>query len=400
MKTFKTVCFAACAIVFSSCSGMINEGPYSQYRELLGDLHVHSSTGSFDAKSCQAPCKVFSVTEQLTEARAAGLDFVAITEHDLDPTTPSNRISKEEWEQVLAAVARANTNGFIALAGYEWTSTPTSCYFRSPQRDYAHKIVILPRGAKEFCDSQTCKTPDALAAFVNKAGGVVITPHPWRAQVLDKQNNVTSSVSRNYFDYDGDGPGGVMIGAEIGPPYEPYEWKDFFCDNLTELVKSRTVTIEEWVDALESGKRLAVVLSSDRHFSSTPFGTRMTSVFVKNSTPEGIIEALLARRTHAANLTPFNVRFSVDRQVVGSVVNNAKEAVVQLAVKPEEFDNLEIWLGKAMIRRLTELPTDGRIVLSLMEVGKGALWVKVSGKQIDEATKTQRMTITSPIWLK
>ena len=49
------------------------------------------------------------MTEQLSEARAAGLDYIAITEHDLDPNDPNNKMGKEEWEQLLTAVSRANT---------------------------------------------------------------------------------------------------------------------------------------------------------------------------------------------------------------------------------------------------------------------------------------------------
>jgi len=340
------------------------------------------------------------VAEQLSEARAAGLDYVAITEHDLNPNDPNSKMSKEEWEQVLIAVARENSGGFIALAGYEWTSSQKSCFPDAAQDDYNHKIVILPPAAKDICDSLTCKTPDELAIFVHGKGGVIITPHPWRVLLLDANGSVTGYISRDYFAYSENGPGDVMIGAEIGPPFQPFSWPGLLCDKPSEAFQSRTVTIEEWADALTSGKRLAAISSSDRHDSWTPFGSRTTAVFVKDKTPEGIIEALLARRTHAANLAPFNVRFSVDRHVVGSSVTKAKEAVIKLIAKPEEFDILEVWLGKTMIQQLSSLPTDGKVVLPLEKVEKGPLWVKVIGKESDPVTQTPRTTITSPIWLK
>ena len=191
-----------------------------------------------------------------------------------------------------------------------------------------------------------------------------------------------------------------LIGAEIGPPFKPFAWPGLLCDKPSDSFQSRTVTIEEWVDALNSGKRLAAISSSDRHNSWTPFGSRTTSVFVKDKTRDGIIEALLARRTHAANLAPFSVRFSVDHHVVGSSVSNAKEAVIKLVAKLEEFEALEVWLGKTMIQQLPNLPADGRVVLSLEKVEKGPLWIKVVGKEIDTVTQTPRTTITSPIWLK
>lgn len=390
-----TVHIATAQTVVSSSADR-QEDPYAPYKELHGDLHVHSSTGSFDAKSCQEKC--FSVTEQLAAARAAKLDYVAITEHDLNPNPPNSKMSADEWEEVLTAVSNATAGGFIALAGYEWTSSQKSCFVDVAEHDYNHKIVIFPPGVKDICDSLTCKTPDELAVFVHKRGGIIITPHPWRVLLLDKNDDVTRSVTRNYFAYSGDGPGDVMIGAEVGPSFLKAHRK-VLCDNPLEL-PSRTVTIEEWLDALNLGKHLAAVSSSDRHDSATPFGSRTTSVFVKNATAEGIIEALLARRTHAANLAPFNLRFSVDRQPVGSSVTDPKEAIIDLVVKPGEFRTLEIWLGKTMIWRLSNLPADGRVVLPLEKVGMGPLWVKAVGKELDVDTQTPRTTITSPIWLK
>ncbi len=400
MRTFKPTYLCAAVLLVSFAITSAEEDPYSAYQELHGDLHVHSSTGSFDAKSCQGACKVFSVTEQLSEARAAGLDYVAITEHDLDPNDPSRKMTKNEWEQVLTAVSRASTEEFIAVAGYEWTSSQRSCFLDGAGDDYNHKIVILPPGAKDLCDSRTCKTPDELAMFVHGKGGIIITPHPWRVLLLDANGNVTSYVSRDYFAYSGDGPGDVMIGAEIGPPFQPFSWPGLLCDKPADSFQIRTVTIEEWIAALNSGKRLAAISSSDRHDSRTPFGSRTTSVFVKDKTGEGIIEALRARRTHAANLAPFHVRFSVDRYVVGSTVTGAKEAVIKLVAKPHEFEALEIWLGETMIRRLASLPPDGRLVVPLDKIGKGPLWIKIVGKETDTSTHTPRTTITSPIWLQ
>jgi hypothetical protein len=122
--------------------------------------------------------------------------------------------------------------------------------------------------------------------------------------------------------------------------------------------------------------------------------------FVKEKTADGILDALLGRRTHAANLAPFHVRFSVDHQVVGSSVVDAKEALIELRAKAEEFDSLEVWLGKTAIQKFISLPPNGSVKFSLREVGKGPLWIKIVGKEIDNATQTPRTTITSPIWLR
>jgi hypothetical protein len=374
---------------------------YAPYTTLRGDLHLHSSTGSFDCRNCGAGCETFSAAGQLAAARDSGLDFAALTEHDHDPNQPGSRITGAQWKAAIEAVEQANSPDFVALAGYEWTSSQHTCFESDPkQPDFNHKVVILPPGFAERCDSDVCVTPDQLGEFVYKAGGIILTPHPWRVTLLEGQGaGFPAFVTRNYFDYEGDGPGGVFAGAEVGPDFPPLRWK-VLCGHPEQEINSQTGTLAEWQQALVQGKRLAAVSSSDRHFGLTPFGSRTTVLFASDKTRAAILEALQARRTMAANLEPFNVRLAIGDKIVGGTARHPTAVKLRVAASLGEVKAIEVWLGD---ERLEQFPPDAvnqDLTFSLEGRGPGAVWAKVTGVETDPNTRTPRTTITSPIWVE
>ncbi len=389
---------------------------YAAYIPLRGDLHLHSSTASFDSADCGPGCATFTAAEQLAAARKAGLDFAALTEHDRNPNQPGSRIPADQWKAALAAVEQARSPEFITLPGYEWTSSQRSCFEEQPQRpDYAHKVVILPAGSTERCDSDVCTTPAELGAFVDKAGGVILTPHPWRVVLLEpKPAGLPAYVRRDYFDYPGDGPDGVFVGAEVGPDFEPLRWKAL-CSHPDEDLPSQTGTLAEWQQALLQGKHLAAVASSDRHFGFTPFGARTTVLFARERTPAAILEALQARRTMAANLEPFEVRLALGGAIVGetaaeSVVPTGRQTAEQeaahppegglrVAAPPEQVAAIEVWSGDRLLKSFPPDAVNQDLTFAL-DGERGPIWAKVTGTETDPDTGTHRTTITSPIWTR
>ena len=374
---------------------------YAPYMELRGDLHLHSSTGSFDSRDCGADCPTFTAAEQLAAAREAGLDFAALTEHDRNPNEPGSRITDAEWNGALEAVEQANSADFAALAGYEWTSSQRPCFDINPQHpDFAHKIVVLPPNAPARCDSDTCTTPDQLGEFVHKAGGVILTPHPWRVVLIEAQHaGFPAFVRRNYFDYESDGPGGVFVGAEVGPDFEPLRWK-VLCAQPDDDIHSQTVTLAEWQQALVAGKRLAAVASSDRHFGFTPFRSRTTLVFASAKTPAAILGALKARRTMAANLEPFQVRLAIGSVIVGETARHASEGKLRVSAPAQEVAAIELWSADQLLETFPPDAVNQDLTFSLVGRAAGPIWAKVTGLATDPDTGTPRTTITSPIWLE
>jgi hypothetical protein len=374
---------------------------YAPYLVLRGDLHMHSSTASFDSRDCGAGCRTFSAAEQFAAARQAGLDFAALTEHDRNPNHPGSNMSDADWKAALNAVEQAASADFAALAGYEWTSSQRSCFESHPRRpDFHHKIVILPPGSTARCDSDVCATPDQLGEFVHKAGGVILTAHPWRVTLLEGQEaGLPAFVTRNYFDYQDDGPGGVFVGTEVGPDFEPLRWK-VLCEVPDRDTNSQTATLAEWQQALAAGKRLAAVSTSDRHFGFTPFGSRTTVLLASGKTAPAILEALKARRSIAANLEPFDVRFAIGDAILGGTARGAISGVLRVAAAPEEIEAIEVWQGNERLERFAPNAVNRELTFSLRGRGPGAVWVKVTGVARDPDTRTPRMTITSPIWIE
>jgi hypothetical protein len=370
---------------------------YQPYEPLQGDLHLHSSTASFDSTDCGPGCQTFTAAEQLAAAREAGLDFAALTEHDRNPNQPGSGMSDTQWNAALEAVAQANTPQFVALAGYEWTRSQRSCFEPDPQEpDYAHKIVILPPAARGRCDSDVCLTPDELGKFVHNAGGIILTPHPWRILIRDNEDKgLPPFVTRNYFDYEGDGAGGVFVGAEVGPDFPPLSWKAL-CTQPGEAIDSQTVTLAEWQQALLEGKHLAAVAASDRHFGFTPFRSRTTVVFATAKTPEAILEALRARRTMAANLEPFAVRLAMGSAIVGETARDEAQGRLRVGASSGEVERMEVWSGDQVVASFPAEAVNRDLTFAIE--GKGPIWAKITGTETDPATGTPRTTITSPIW--
>lgn len=288
----------------------------------------------------------------------------------------------------------------MALAGYEWTSSQRSCFESDPQRpDFNHKIVLLPAGVSDRCDSDVCVTPGQLGEFVHKAGGIVLTPHPWRVVLLVPGAGLPAFVTRDYFGYEGDGPGGVFVGAEVGPDFQPLRWK-VLCEHPEQDFNSQTGTLVEWQQALVQGKRLAAVASSDRHFGFTPFRSRTTVLFASAKTPAGILEALKARRSLAANLEPFDVLFAIGDVIVGGTARNPAAGKLRVVAPLEEVQAIEVWRGDELLEQFPPDAVNQDLSFPLEGRGPGAVWVKVIGLATDPATGTPRTTISSPIWIE
>jgi hypothetical protein len=304
-----------------------------------------------------------------------------------------------QWTAALDAVAQANTAGFVALAGYEWTSGQHSCFETArPQPDFNHKVVILPPGSSERCDSDVCVTPDQLGEFVHKAEGIILTPHPWRVSLLEGAGP-PAFVTRDYFTYQGDGPGNVFSAAEVGPDFQPLAWK-VLCGEPDRNINSQTATLAEWKQALVQGKRLAAVAASDRHFGFTPFTSRTTVLFTAGRNPAAVLEALQARRSMAVHLEPFDVRFAIEGAIVGGTAVNPSEGTVRVTAPAAEIESIEVWKGDELLEGFNSEAANRDIPVPLKGRGPGAVWVKVTGVELDPAAGTPRTTITSPIWIE
>ncbi|MDW6005416.1 hypothetical protein SBX37_21330 [Vibrio mangrovi] len=384
--------------------------PYSRLFKLRGDLHIHSKTASFDSICLSPGCRSFSASEQFTEAYQAGLDFAAVTEHLRHPLPPYKKASEQQWHKVIASAQRYRPEDMITFYGYEWGSSMQSCYWLdADKKDYGHRVVILPPGESRYCLADQCRTPDELARFMAKVGAVGITAHPWRTLIVDpkfneqKRDSLPAFLSRNYFDYRGNGQDDVWIGAEVGPDFYSIsgQWAlSPICEQPKLRLDTQTVTVPEWEDALANGKWLAAISSSDRHFDFIPFGLRTTVVFAKERSHQGIMEALRARRTLAAYMMPFNVELYSGSAMFGDTVDKSKMLSIKLDADSGSVEEMQLNRPGETIRSWKGDNAIGLFRIPAQDIPSGPVWVHIIGTEVDDNLHLQRTTITSPIWLK
>jgi len=180
-------------------------------------------------------------------ARREGLQVIAVTEHNW------------VWPSKLARWASELLGGPIVLTGAEITTHHHHLIAVGIERDVSWRLPI-----------------EEVVAAIHAQGGVAIAAHPGRRfwpsfeRVLD-----------------------VLDGSEVMHPIA------FRGEASTGWLWTDMVAF--WEQARDRGLPLAAIGSSDFHFFKA-LGSMHTLVFAREATPEGVMEALRARRTVAVDL--------------------------------------------------------------------------------------------------
>ncbi|MHA1231632.1 MAG: DUF3604 domain-containing protein [Candidatus Helarchaeota archaeon] len=237
--------------VFSNPIIVTNSTP--KYRIYWGDIHGHTAMSDGSG----------TMEEAYNYARdIARLDFVAITDHDFLLVYRPN-----VWEYIKSVANKFNSNNFVTILAYEWTSmlppnTPDSMRERYAERGiraYGHINVYFKDDTSQFYPVAIYKSPDdlwnALHKWKNNTGGDVITiPH----------HTATHDQKYDWSYYD----------SELMPLVEVYS-----VHGSSECMESegnpRPIRISLWGeinkhgyyirDALAMGYRVGFMCSSDTH---------------------------------------------------------------------------------------------------------------------------------------
>lgn len=100
-----------CMILLSK-AGLSQYPSIGGYNVYFGDMHNHS-TASDNWDPTQTPEVVY------TKAKAAGLDFFALTDHD---SGSNYELKQADWQAIKTIANAANTDSFVAFYGFEWSS--------------------------------------------------------------------------------------------------------------------------------------------------------------------------------------------------------------------------------------------------------------------------------------
>ena len=272
--------------------------------QLWGDLHGHSNLSD----GTGTPEDYFQYARDV-----AGLDFVALTDHDHWGMRFIDSHPKL-WETIRLATAKANDpERFVTILGYEWTSW---------LHGHRHVLYFADDGPVLSSMDPDLQTPDALwnalrgqpaLTFAHhSAGGPVATN--WHYAPDPELEPVTEIVSVHGSSEASDLPG--MI------------YKPVFGNFLREIL-------------VERGFTLGFVGSGDSHdghpgmahLSAPSEQGGVAAVLAEHNTRDAIREALRARRVYATNGPRIFLRVGLDGHAMGAVVAPAATPTQELAIK-------------------------------------------------------------------
>jgi predicted extracellular nuclease len=295
-----------------------------------GDIHNHTSISDGSGTPTQA----------LAAGRAAGFDFMAITDH-------SYSISDADWADTLAAVEAATIDGtFVALRGFEYT-----------QGAEGHTNVYnTPRHAVRTDTTSTCTMCDYTPNL--EAGETVEGFYPWLAitgtQALDDAGTLMQFNHPGWINFNdwtfhpevGDTARLEEVGNGSGTSYAFSE--------------------EEYIRSLDYGWKVGATNNADTH--STYWGTNTphrTGVWMPELTKSALMDALRARRTFATEDTDYELYLKGNGAWMGTEIPNTGEIAFEVYAADPDSEAVGF----------LELVTNGGLVVtSTTEAKASATW--------------------------
>jgi hypothetical protein len=287
----------------------------------FGDLHNH--TGYSDGHG--------RPEEALAQMRTRGLDFAAITDHAellAVPYAAREGISPEQvarsespppgrtaWEDLAVQAAAATATDFLALRGFEFTSTVQG-----------HVSVW---GSADFVDA-------------DRLGHERLAPlWRWLAAAIPAAGALLAGLN-----HPGAQPG-VFENLRYRPELEPRL-------ATMELFNRATDYFPQYLRALERGWHLGAIGVSDHHGRN--WGSAALAVcglLARTLTWEGVSEALQARRVYATRERGLALAYTADGAWLGSRLTPPAgraltlEIAVEAAPGGSPLQRLQVWAGPA-----------------------------------------------------
>ncbi len=290
-----------------------------------GDIHNHTSYSDGSGTPAQA----------VAVARAAGLDFFAITDH-------SYAVDDGEWLDTLAQVNAASQDGqFIALRGFEYTQGGEGHI--NVYNTVRHATRSNVAGCS-YCDY----TPNL------EAGVTVQGFYPWLAitgtQALDDAGTVMQFNHPGWMNFND-----WTYHPEVEATAELEEVGNGWGS-------SYVFSYDEWIRSLDYGWKVAATNNTDNH---TPYwgtiGSNRTGVLMPELTKDALLEALRARRTFATEDKNSNLYFKANGYWMGSEIPNAGQISFEMwGDDPDAGDTLS---------RVQLVTSQGRVVAEYAESG-------------------------------
>jgi hypothetical protein len=320
-------------------AGVSGRGP-GWYR---GDLHLH--TVHSDGRH--------QPDELVAAARAAGLDFIASTDHN---TCAANR-----------AWATCRTDGLLVVAGEEVTT----------RHGHWLAVGLPPAGWADWRHRPRDGVFARFAAQVRGAGGMVVVAHP--AVPLPG-----SAWEFGYRDADA---------VEV--------WNGTW--NLDDEVSLRI-----WHRLLRKGRRIAAVGGSDSHAPHQQVGLPQTVVHAADLSTTALVEGLRAGRSYIAESSAVTVELTASCRVgdqtltVGAgqtlVMPPGAPVTVSAAVSGAPGTSVALITAAGCAARVA-VDTSGTGTLRWTATGAEARFARVEVRRSARARSSSMVALTNPVWL-
>lgn len=306
------------------------------------------------------------------------LDFVALTDHD---AIQDKSMDTDTFLEVMEAIEEYNLPGeFAPLPAFEWTSP-----------EYGNRLVYFSELPEELpAVASGVDTPEKLKEALSP-GDLVAVAHPSGSALAPAVD--PSSV----------GDAGATL-------VEVYSQRGIFEVGGTHRPSSQETPGASVQDLLAGGLRAGFVASGDGELTSPgnprspsyadfQYSGGLTAVLAKELTRESVLEALRERRTYVTTGPRYLVEFTVDGQLMGSVIRVKKghQAEIYGAVGgTEDWVHLEVIGASGPVGSVTPEPGSADVVdLSITtDPIESDTYVYLRG--IDS---TGGMAWSSPVWL-
>lgn len=327
-----------------------------------GDIHNHTSYSDGSG----------TPNDAFTKARAAGLDFLAVTDH-------SYSIDDTEWADTLAQANAHTVNGaFVAIRGFEYT-----------QGAEGHiNVYNTVRHAVRSDTTATCTMCDYTPNL--EAGVTVNGFYPWLANpALEAMDEAGIIMMFNH-------PGWMNFNDWT---YHPE------VEHLAQLEEvgngtgtSYFFSFDEWVRSLDYGWKLGATNNSDTHKPNWGEATEhRTGIVAPELTKRALFDAMRARRTFASEDANYEIFFKANGYWMGSELPNTGEIAFEISFNDPDGERttlLELYSNQGLVLTYFQPNlADGawNFVLDDIEPGVHYFFVKATQEDGDRI-------VTSPVW--
>lgn len=359
------VVMIAPSLCFDSTVAADENETLTEYNLYFGDLHSHTSYSDGEG----------TPDEAFTAARAAGADFLALTDHHY-------LLLEWEWADILRSADDHTADGeFVAMAGYEY-------FLPGINEINVYGTTTLPPDAGLI--------PQAYYQGDRMTGGSFF---PW------------------IYDWIADEPGAIgqwnhplSYGCPVCWDYYQFDFWNEERDLAMGMLECYNWGDREssYIKALDAGWHMMPTATADDHYGEWISGSEVRTVLLAPSLArEDLYDAMREGRGYATQDSNLEIRYTLDGAVMGSVLTDATGVTASIHIEdPDGVASDAITLVEIVTNGGTVLASqqgDGSCVfdweLSFETLGGSYYFVRVHTES-NELGLSGVTAWTAPVWVE